>query len=205
MSPSYKPLSHTLLDAGVSYQRPHQSLPDRISADAPAVHVMTDLSRVSAITVQPDTSLEEAEKRMIASGIRLLLVTNGQEEILGILTAKDLEGDKALTLLSRSGLTRSELTVRDIMTPQHRIEVLEMNDLVQARVGDLVETLKRMGRQHALVVDRSRSGRQTVRGILSTTQIARQLGQPIEVAGIAHSMAGLVNTVAHAQAPHSMG
>jgi CBS domain containing-hemolysin-like protein len=205
MSTSYTPLPHTLLDAGVSYQRPHQTLPDHLDTDAPAIEVMTDLSKVAAITIAHNINLENAEKRMIACGIRLLLVTNGHEEILGILTARDLEGDKAVALLSQGGLTRRELTAHDIMTPRHRIEVLEMNDLIQARVGDVVETLKRMGRQHALVVDRNREGRQTVRGILSTTQIARQLGRPIEVTGMAHSLAGLMHTVASEQASPAIG
>jgi CBS domain containing-hemolysin-like protein len=205
MSPHYSPLSHTLLDAGVSYQRPHQTLPDHLDADAPAVNVMTDLSMVAAVTIAPDSNLEEAEKCMIACGIRLLLVTNGNDEILGILTAKDLEGDRAMAQLSHGGLTRRELTVDDIMTPRHQIEVLEMNDMTRARVGDVVETLKRMGRQHALVIDRGRDGQQTVRGILSTTQIARQLGQPIDVTGVAHSMVGLVQTVAGERAPQALG
>lgn len=204
MSSNYTPLSHTLLDTGVSYQRPHQNLPDHLGTDAPATQVMTDLSQVAAVTIAPNINLEEAEKRMIACGIRLLLVTNGHEEIQGILTARDLDGDKVVALLNSSGLTRRELTVHEIMTPRHRIEVLEMNDLIKARVGDVVETLKRMGRQHALVVDRDPQDHQTVRGILSTTQIARQLGTPIEVTGVAHSMLGLMQTVAGEQAAHPM-
>jgi CBS domain-containing protein len=196
MSPTYTPIPHNLLDTGVGYQRPRQNLPDHVSLDSPALDVMTDLSQVAAITVAPSVDVEEAERRMIASGIRLLLVTNSQEQIEGIVTAKDLSGERLLSLLNSSGQTRSDLRVHDIMTPRHQIEVLAMGDVIRARVGDLVATLKRMGRQHALVVDHDRDGRQTVRGILSTTQIGRQLGQAIEVSGMAHSMAGLAQTVA---------
>ena len=63
-----------------------------------------------------------------------------------------------------------------------------MSDIAAARVGDIVGTLKRMGRQHALVVDRDPVGEQTIRGVLSTTQIGRQLGKPIETFDLAENL-----------------
>jgi len=77
------------------------------------------------------------------------------------------------------------------MTPQHTVEVLEMGDVATSRVGDVVATLKRMGRQHALVVDRDATDRQTIRGLLSTTQISRQLGEIIDTTDIAGNFANL--------------
>lgn len=199
MNQNYTPVPHTLMDPGVGYQRPRQNLPDQVSLDSPALDVMTDLSQVAAVTVAPSVAVEEAERRMIASGIRLLLVTDSQEQVAGIVTAKDLSGERLLSLLGQRGQARRDLTVHDIMTPRQQVEVLAMGDVIRARVGDLVATLKRMGRQHALVVDHDRNGRQTVRGILSTTQMGRQLGRAIEVSGMAHSMAGLAQTVAASQ------
>jgi hypothetical protein len=87
--------------------------------------------------------------------------------------------------LVERGIRREELVVRDIMTPQDRLEVLNLADVRVAKVGHIVATLKQSGRQHALVVDVGEGGRHTVRGVFSATQIARQLGvaiQPTEVA-----------------------
>jgi len=196
MPHNYTPISHTLLDPGARYLRPRQELPEHVTLDSPALDVMTDLTRVAAITIAPSINLDEAEKRMIASGIRLLLVTNDQEEIEGIVTARDLSGERLLSRLSHDRVTRAELTVHDIMTTRQHIEVLEMGDVTRARVGDLVATLKRMGRQHALVVSRDEAGRQRVRGILSTTQIGRQLGTDIAVSDTAHGVAGLAHQAA---------
>ena len=172
-------LSISGLDAGVSFQRPQQTLPDHVTMESPAIDVMTDLSRVTAETISAYRSVDEAEQRMIASGIRMLFVTNQFNEVIGIVTANDLSGERIMRLIANSQSTRKDLIVREIMTPQHRIEVLEMVDVSTARVGDVVNTFKRMGRQHALVVDRNSSGEQTIRGVLSTTQISRQLGEPI--------------------------
>jgi len=48
--------------------------------------------------------------------------------------------------------------------------------------GQVVATLKRAGRHHALVTE---DGGRTLRGLLSVTQIARQLGVPIQTFDIA--------------------
>jgi hypothetical protein len=72
------------------------------------------------------------------------------------------------------------------MTPADRVEVIALGDVEGARVGHVVETLRRAGRQHALVVDHDLLPaarplspplkRVMVRGIFSISQIARQLG-----------------------------
>ena len=63
----------------------------------------------------------------------------------------------------------------------------------RARVGHVLETLRRSGRQHALVVDQEEIPargaldkplrRAMVRGIFSLSQIARQLGVAVQTGG----------------------
>lgn len=187
----FRILNAGALDAGVGFQRPRQTLPDQVSLDSPAIDVMTDLSKVSAETVSANAAVDDAEEKMIASGVRLLFVTNPLNQVIGIVTSKDLSGERILHRISDSKTARKDLIVRDIMTPQHRVDILEMGDVATARVGDIVATLKRMGRQHALVVDRNAAGNQTIRGLLSTTQISRQLGESIETTDVAGNFANL--------------
>jgi hypothetical protein len=73
------------------------------------------------------------------------------------------------------------------MTPQDRLDALEMRDVQHARVGQIVATLKEMARQHALIVDYDGSGHQRVRGMFSLTQIARQLGVSIQSTEVART------------------
>jgi CBS domain-containing protein len=188
---SYRILNAGALDVGTGIERPHQVLPARVTLDSPAVDVMTDLSRVAAEAIPANVSVDYAEARMIASGVRLLFVTNQNNEVVGIITARDLSGERIMRFVTDSNSTRRDIIVRDIMTPQHRVEVLEISDVATARVGDIVATLKRMGRQHALVVDRDSNGRQIIRGVLSTSQAGRQLGEPIDTADFAGSFADL--------------
>lgn len=190
----YRVLNAGTLDAGIGFQRPRQNLPDHVSLDSPAIDVMTDLSAVTAETVSPNVSVDDAEAQMIASGIRLLFVTNQLKQVIGIVTSRDLSGGRVLRFVNDSNTARRDVSVRDIMTPQHTVDVLEMGDVSTARVGDIVATLKRMGRQHALVVDRNASGRQTIRGLLSTSQIGRQLGQAIDTTDVAGNFANLARS-----------
>jgi CBS-domain-containing membrane protein len=187
----YHALQAGTLDAGVTFKRPRQALPDKVTLNSPAIDVMTDLAQVTAESVSANVSVDDAEQKMIASGIRLLFVTNQLNQIIGIVTSKDVSGERLMRLVNDSRTPRKELIVRDIMTSQHKIEVLELGDVATSRVGDIVFTLKRMGRQHALVIEHDEDGRQVIRGVLSTSQIGRQLGEDIDTRDVAGNLANL--------------
>ena len=73
------------------------------------------------------------------------------------------------------------------------VEVLALEDVASARVGHVLETLSKAGRQHALVVDSDMIApkslidapirRTMVRGIFSISQLARQLGVSLQSVG----------------------
>ena len=65
------------------------------------------------------------------------------------------------------------------MTPAADVEVIALGDVEGSRVGHVLETLRRLGRQHALVADADNM----VRGIFSISQIARQLGVTLPTGG----------------------
>ncbi|HKU70191.1 MAG TPA: CBS domain-containing protein [Burkholderiales bacterium] len=184
---NYLPLSATMLQAGVGYAQPTQPVPERITLDDSALSVMTDLKRVTAVIILPGDLADEAHRRMVQRGVRLLLVINQDRKVLGIVTATDILGEKPVMAASQRAIRRGEVLVKDIMTPQERLEVLSMADVSASKVGHIVSTLQRTGRQHAMVVDTDASGRQTVRGLFSATQIARQLGVAIPTSEIART------------------
>ena len=185
----YLPLSSILLQPGVAYAQPTQAVPDRVHLDDPATSVMTDLNRVTAVIILPGDPVDEAHRRMIQRGVRLLLVVDQDRKVVGLITATDILGEKPVLVGSERGLRREEVMVRDIMTPQERLEVLDMADVRTAKVGHVVATLRKSGRQHAMAVDCGPDSRQIVRGLFSATQIARQLGAAIQTSEIAQTFA----------------
>jgi CBS-domain-containing membrane protein len=172
----YAPLNFQLLQPAAGYAQPTQVVPDRVTLEDPAVNVMTDFKSVTAVIVLSGDGVDEAHRRMIQRGVRLLLVVDQNRRVVGVITAADILGEKPMQVIGHRGIRREELTVRDVMTPQAALEVLDLETIRTARVGHILATLKRSGRQHALVVEHDSRGAQTLRGIFSATQIARQLG-----------------------------
>src|SRR5207302_8834607 len=154
--------------------------------ESPAMQAMTDLTRVTPATVRPRAPLADANQFMIARGVRLLLVADDQESVLGVISATDILSERAMRVAIERGLRRDELTVADVMTSAEQVEVIAYADVAGARVGHVLETLRRAGRQHALVVDYDEiaSGRplvpptrrSMVPGLFSISATARQLG-----------------------------
>lgn len=183
----YAPLPFERLPPGVGYVHPTQAMPEKVALDDAAASVMTDLTRVTAIIILPGDTLDEAHRRMIQRGVRLLLVVDQDRKVVGLLTAADILGEKPVLAASERGLRREEVQVRDVMTPQEHLEVLNMADVRTAKVGHIVATLRKAGRQHAVVLERDARGRPLVRGLFSATQIARQLGVTLQTSEVART------------------
>jgi CBS domain-containing protein len=183
----YAPLGLSLLRPGSGYAQPSQVVPERVTLEDAAGSVMTDLRSVTAVIILSGDTVEEAHRRMIQRGVRLLLVVDQNREVVGLITATDILGEKPVQAVSQRGIRREELLVRDIMTPQERLEVLDLKDVSASRVGHIVSTLRQAGRQHAVVVEHDAAGRHVVRGLFSATRIARQLGVAIPTSEIART------------------
>ena len=189
---NYHTLDTHTLSGETALDRPRQEVTESVSLADPAIKVVTDLSRVAAMTINPCASMDNASERMIAANVRLLFVTDQYYNVMGLITARDITGERAIQYIQEHGGKREDIMVRDIMTPRHRIEVLKYDDILQARVGDVVETLRRLGRQHALVMKRGEGDNMDrIAGIISTTQAAKQTGEEISVMGLPTSIADL--------------
>ena len=193
MDREYQALPIHELGEGAGYRRPTQPKAAQVTSESRALEVMTDLLRASPATIRPQAPIEGANQYMISRGVRLLLVVDERDSVLGVLTATDILGEKALRAALDLGVRRGELTVGDLMTPARQVEVLALADVEGARVGHVLETLRRGGRQHALVVDVDLLPaaslidpplrRVMVRGIFSLSQLARQTGVPLQGGG----------------------
>ncbi|MDX1655356.1 MAG: CBS domain-containing protein [Candidatus Competibacteraceae bacterium] len=192
MYKNFKALKFRTLESGVTYFRPRQHLPDRVKENSPAVDVMTDLRQVTLIMVSPTTPVKMALERMINSKVRMLMVVDPDGTVRGLITSRDIEGERPMRIMEKSGARYDELLVRDIMTLKPKLDVLDMDDVLQAKVGDIISTLREINRQHAMVVDRDPdTGNLAVRGIFSLSQIGRQLGLNIDPSQRAFTFAEL--------------
>lgn len=198
----FLPLPVIGLGAGARLYRPVQHLPDQVTLESPALEVMTDFKQVPALTIEPEASIEAANAEMIRRGVRLLFVTDRQDRLLGLITATDILSEQVVLAMQARGVSRQEVLVREIFTPLESLEAIDMEQVHGAKVGHVLSTLKQTGRQHAIVVDvfeptfhetltmsLPAARIETVRGLFSTTQIARQLGLQLQIPEIATTFA----------------
>lgn len=195
----FESLKSSRLKTGSSFMRPVQSLPEHVTLSDPALKAMTDLSKVSVVVARSNALMDSANAKMIRYGVRMLLVLDSNDQVAGLLTASDVLGEKPMRFLQNMGGTHADILVRDIMTTQRDLEVVKLEDVQHAEVGQIVATLKKSGRQHALVAAEGADGKQTVCGIFSITQIARQLGAEVQGFQLAHTLAEIEAVVSRGQ------
>lgn len=191
----YKPLSKTQVSAS-SCRLLKPFNPPAVTADSNALLVMTDLSKVPPATIGADATLDEANQSMLVRGVRLLLVVSGNEHLVGLVTTVDVLGEKPVLVAQRRQARRSDLRVADVMVPVEKMDALRMDDVRKSCVGHIVATLKADGRAHAIVIDQNQDGQQSLQGIFSASQIARQLGVQILTHEIARTFAEIEAVIA---------
>lgn len=180
------PLRPLVRGARIRAATPHGG--ERPTLESRALRLMTDFAVVPAAAVEPGMALHDANQYMIRRGVRSLLVVDAAGRIEGIVTANDILGERPLQVALERGVRSAELAIREVMTPAERMEALPLESLLDARVGHVVATLQRAGRQHALVVERVEDG-DVVRGIFSLSQIAAELGITLEYTALASTFA----------------
>lgn len=179
MPDQYAALSCVRLNAGIACQTP-DGLAPIVHAGDPALSVMTDFAEVTPLTIEPGMRLGTAMRKMKAAGMRLLLVPDQDDNIVGIITACDIQGERPVRLSEDMRIPRDDIHVDMLMTPLDKVDAIDMNTVRTARVGDIINTLRDQECQHLLVVDSDRiTGDQTIRGVFCMANISRLIGRDV--------------------------
>ncbi len=175
---------------GTRFAQPKPPAAERVTLESPALSVMTDLALVRAATAGPDETLRMARDHMIHQGVRMLFVVREMPCVEGLITTTDLDGERPMQVIARRGIRYEDLLVADVMSPLAVLDAVDMDHLRHAKVSKVVATIKHLGRRHMLVVEHGRDGQVPVlRGVISLTQIERQLGHPIDMVEQVHNLA----------------
>jgi CBS domain-containing protein len=95
---SYQSLPFVPLPPATDYAQPTQAALDRVQLDSPAIDAMTDLTRVTAVIILAGDTVDEAHRRMVQRGVRLLLVVDQDRKIQGVITANDIASEKPVQI-----------------------------------------------------------------------------------------------------------
>lgn len=151
-----------------------------VTEQSPGIEVMTDLAIVKAATIDPHTTLDKAEQAMIHQGVRSLFVVSTFPCVDGLITLADLAGEKPMQQIIDRHIRHQDLSVADVMTALPRLDALDYAELEAGNVCQVIATFKKLKRSHLLVVQTaSAQGPARIRGVISLTQLERQLGRPV--------------------------
>ena len=169
-----------------------------LTLDSPASVFMTDFLNVHPVVVKCKTSVNEALDLMKRSYVRSLLVTDiDGSGFNGIVTATDINSGKVLAYMASNQIKdRNEVLVEHVMIDKEHIHGLDYEKVATSTIGDILETIKHLSEQHVIVVDKSLDSF-SVRGIFSTTNIAKALHIKFDVEPQARTFFELEQVILH--------
>lgn len=148
-----------------------------VHMDDPATMVMTDYYQTRLRTIDVHDSMDDALNEMKATGVHLLLVTD-DDHVVGVVGSEDLLGEKPIQLIQERRIPRAKVLVKMIMEKIDSIVALDINDVEQAKVGNIVNTLQALKQHYALVL-KTDGVRPILRGLFTTSQIGKKLHMDI--------------------------
>lgn len=172
----YNELKTILLNASDHIASPKEL--HEYTLDTPASEVVTDFEKVQPLMMEQDVSIDEARQMMRKVHVRSVLVIDKDENFRGLLTLADLESRSAMSIATSAGLKRHDISIKEVMTPRDRLHAIPLSEVNHASIGDLMRTLQHTGTPHMLVVD---SSKHQIRGVISSSDIARRLKIPVEI------------------------
>ena len=147
-----------------------------ITAEDPAVRVLTDFTQLQPVTVAEHVPIDDALTLMKSAGVRALIVLR-DEAIAGLVTSYDIQGERAVRFQqSASHISHKEVEVGDVMTPWEQVPVLEWRWVTRAHVKEIAAIFRKFMGTHLVVIEHAEAGATFVRGLISRTRVAPLLG-----------------------------
>lgn len=164
----------------------------RVSPADPAVTVFTDFAKTAVFSIGEDAGIDQSLLYMKAVGVRFLFVRDASNALVGLVTTTDIQGEKPLRYIQATHCTRADLLVKHVMTPVGSWEVIDYFEVERAKVSQVVDSFKAVGRRHLVVVENA-----LVRGIFSATRVEKALGIQLDIVRTARSFAEIETAVMH--------
>jgi len=155
-----------------------------------ALAVFTDFARHSPVLIDESASAVLVEELMQKAHVKLMLVVDLHEAFAGIISLADVGSDQIIREVA-SGKARNEVLVEDLMQPKSQLVALSLEDIRNATVAEVLNTLRDDSAQHVLVVD---DATQNVCGLISASDLARKLHIPVSTGSVA-VFSGLFHTL----------
>jgi hypothetical protein len=179
------------------------SIVPRMTLEDPALNLLTDFTKTAAFSIGLDGPIDHALLYMKTVGVRLLFVLDDDGGLAGLVTSHDILGEKPMLYLqsidcNHMTCTRSDVLVKNIMTPVSHWEVIDYGDVENAQISQIVAAFKVTGKRHLVVTGSSENCPEIiVRGIFSASRVEQATSLPLEIVSTARSFAEIEHVLAH--------
>ena len=150
--------------------------PEIAHLDSPALDVFTDFKSKPPACISPHENVQSALEHMKTEGVKSLLVVNEEEMIIGLVSARGVQGARLGMIAQKHAVNLTDVTVYMAMMPAEDLSTLNFKYLDSARVGHIVRLMHDKGVNYLLALEEI-ADQQIVRGIFSASRISRQLDE----------------------------
>lgn len=159
-----------------------------VHLESPALSAMTDFYVTTPLTTTEQASVHSALQQMKLSKVRSLFVVNQEDEIVGHLSARDIQSTKLILAAQHHAVKQTEVTVKMMMLGLQDMHTLQFSELSNARVGHIVRLLYELQVNYIFVIEKEKDGLTKVRGLFSISRISLQLGENVMANLSSHSL-----------------
>jgi CBS-domain-containing membrane protein len=177
-------------------------IPRKTLAD-PAMDVMTDFTNTPAFSIGHNEPIDHALLYMKTVGVRLLFALDDNGNLTGLITSSDIQGEKPMLYLqsidcNHMTCTRSDILVRNIMTPVSHWEVINYTDAKKAQISQIISAFRSTGLKHLVVIGKSESCPESiVRGLFSASRIEQATSLQLDIVSTPRNFAEIEHAITH--------
>ena len=133
---------------------------------------------------------------MRRAGVRMVFVSGADGELVGMVTAEDLQGERPVLRASADHVPHQDLTLSDVMVPVTQWDTVDIAQVRVAHVGGVVATMREHNLRY-LLVTQQKGGSIVLRGLFSASRLEQALQTTIEPDLHSRNFAELELVLAH--------
>jgi len=179
MENKYCALKTTFLTKSVNFIQPRQ-MPSVVHLNNPAYDILLDFHQTTPLSIAQNECMFHARQMMEASDLHIILVTDDENNLMGLLSLEDVLSKKTVKMIEKARVKRKSVLVKTVMTPLNKVPAISYQLLQYAKVGNIIKTLQVYKSNYAIVVaSDSESAKEVVCGLFLASKISKQLGENI--------------------------
>lgn len=161
--------------------------PELVHEDDPATDIMIDFRRTPIATIDQNSSLDSAQQLVKNKHYDVLLITNKQQHLVGLLSAKYLLSSQPIQFMAKHRLQHDQTIAKMLMTPLDKVLQIDHSYLKHAKIGNVIETLREANKRYAIVVDTT-TQHKTIIGIFAIQVINKHMTKQVHIEAWSHDM-----------------